>query len=66
MESLENKGFVAAKPGKPLKYTAVQPKEALKNVKKAIIAYMEALEKTGKSETSKKEIINVPISFTSA
>ena len=33
LESLEKKGFVTAKHGKPIKYLAVQPKEVLENVK---------------------------------
>ena len=36
LESLEKKGFVVMKPGKPIKYLAVEPKEVLDNVKKQI------------------------------
>ena len=36
LESLEKKGFVIAKPGKPIKYLAVPPKNVLENVKKQI------------------------------
>lgn len=36
LESLEKKGFVAAKHGKPIKYLAVQPKDVLENVKNKI------------------------------
>ena len=36
LESLEKKGFVIMKPGKPIKYFAVEPKEVLENVKKNI------------------------------
>jgi len=36
LESLEKKGFVVMKPGKPIKYLAVPPKEVLENVKTQI------------------------------
>ena len=36
LESLEKKGFVIMKLGKPIKYIAVQPQEIIKRVKKAI------------------------------
>ena len=36
LESLEKKGFVIVKNGKPIKYLAVQPKDALENVKTKI------------------------------
>jgi len=36
LESLEKKGFVAMKPGKPIKYLAVSPKEVMERVKKRI------------------------------
>ena len=36
LESLEKKGFVIAKKGKPIKYTAVSPDEAIENVKKRV------------------------------
>ena len=36
LESLEKKGFVIMKLGKPIKYIAVQPQEIVKRVKKAI------------------------------
>ncbi len=36
LESLEKKGFVVMKLGKPIKYLAVPPKEVLENVKKQI------------------------------
>src|SRR3989338_1490488 len=36
LESLEKKGFVIMKPGKPIKYLAVPPKEVLENIKKKI------------------------------
>lgn len=41
-------------------------KEALTNAKKAIRAYMEAIEKTEMSKPLLKEIVNIPISFASA
>jgi predicted RNase H-like HicB family nuclease len=40
-------------------------KEALENAKKAIKAYMEAIEKTERDKALTKEIINIPISFAS-
>jgi len=36
LESLEKKGFVVMKPGKPIKYIAIPPKEVLENIKKRI------------------------------
>ncbi len=39
--------------------------EALKNTKKAIKAYMEAMEKSEKGKKIEKEIINIPISVAS-
>ena len=36
LESLEKKGFVIMKPGKPIKYLAVPPKEVLERVKNQI------------------------------
>lgn len=41
-------------------------KEALQNAKKAIKAYMEALEKSETSKSFEKEVISIPISFASA
>ncbi len=40
-------------------------KEALQNVKKAIKAYMEALEKLEIKRSLSKEVISIPISFAS-
>jgi len=37
LESLERKGFIIMKLGKPIKYIAVQPEEVLERVKKSII-----------------------------
>lgn len=39
--------------------------EAIKNVKKAITAYMEAIEKGEKGKKIEKEIISIPISVAS-
>jgi sugar-specific transcriptional regulator TrmB len=36
LESLEKKGFIVMKPGKPIKYLAIPPKDVLENVKKQI------------------------------
>ena len=36
LESLEKKGFVVMKPGKPIKYIAIPPKDVLENIKKRI------------------------------
>jgi sugar-specific transcriptional regulator TrmB len=36
LESLEKKGFVVTKPGKPIKYLLVPPKNVLENIKKQI------------------------------
>ena len=36
LESLEKKGFVITKPGKPIKYLLVPPKTVLENIKKQI------------------------------
>jgi len=36
LESLEKKGFVVVKLGKPIKYIAIPPKEVLENIKKRI------------------------------
>ncbi len=41
-------------------------KEALQNAKKAIKAYMEALEKTENKRFLFQEIINLPLTFASA
>ena len=36
LESLEEKGFVVAKPGKPVRYSAISPQEAVGKVKQRI------------------------------
>lgn len=41
LESMEKKGFVVMKPGKPIKYLAVPPKDVLSNLKKNIITQKE-------------------------
>lgn len=38
-------------------------KEALKNAKNAIKAYMETIEKSGDKKSFTKEVVNIPISF---
>ncbi|MBI2651360.1 TrmB family transcriptional regulator [Candidatus Woesearchaeota archaeon] len=52
LESLEKKGFVVMKLGKPIKYLAVSPKEVLERVKKNVNE--EAKEQIGKLEELKK------------
>ncbi len=47
LESLEKKGFVIMKLGKPIKYTAVPPKEVLEKVKKNV------------EEKTKKQLITI-------
>ncbi len=37
LESLANRGFVVVQPGKPLRYVAINPREALERAKKKII-----------------------------
>lgn len=41
LESLEKKGFVVMKIGKPIKYIAVPPKEVLERVKKNLVSHTE-------------------------
>ena len=52
LESLEKKGFVIMKLGKPIKYLAVPPKEVLERVKKNVHEY--AKEQIDKLESLKK------------
>lgn len=40
--------------------------EAIRNVKKAIKAYMEAIEKSEVKRPLAKEVVNIPINFVSA
>src|SRR3989338_6350344 len=57
LESLEKKGFVVMKLGKPIKYLAVPPKEVLERVKKNV--HDEAKEQIEKIEELKKtDIVN--------
>jgi len=57
LESLEKKGFVVMKFGKPIKYLAVPPKEVLERVKKNIKKYSE--EKIKRLETLKEnDVLN--------
>lgn len=46
LESLADRGFIVIQPGKPLKYVAINPKEAMERVKKKITE--ESLEMTKK------------------
>ena len=39
LESLADKGFIVIQPGKPMKYVAIHPKEALSRVKKRIVEH---------------------------
>ncbi|MCX6709830.1 MAG: hypothetical protein NTV63_02640 [Candidatus Woesearchaeota archaeon] len=56
LESLEKKGFIIMKLGKPIKYLAVTPEEVIERVKKGITEDME--EKTGLiEEFSKSEVL---------
>ena len=57
LESLEKKGFVIMKLGKPIKYLAVPPKEVLERVKKNV--QQDAKEQIDKLEELKKtEVVN--------
>ena len=46
LESLADRGFVIVQPGKPMKYVAVQPREALERLKKKV--HQEAVETSDK------------------
>ena len=50
----------------PIKVSNKIVKKSSKNVKKAIKAYMEAIEKSEITKALSKEIVNLPISFASA
>ncbi len=58
MESLESKGFIVIQPGKPMKYVALQPREALSRVKKRIteqaVETAEKIERLLKSDAIKE------------
>jgi sugar-specific transcriptional regulator TrmB len=58
LESLSDRGFVILQPGKPMKYLAVNPKEALERAKKKIteeaIELSEKIDRLAKSEAVKE------------
>lgn len=58
LESLATRGFVVLQPGKPMKYAAINPKEALERAKKKIhehaIELGEKIERLSKSEHIKE------------
>ncbi len=51
LESLEKKGFIVMKLGKPIKFVALKPEEVIERVKKNLV--VEAKEKTKRLETLK-------------
>lgn len=53
LESLEKKGFIIMKLGKPIKFVALKPAEVVERVKKNLI--VEAKEKTKRLETLKED-----------
>ncbi len=55
LESLEKKGFVIMKVGKPIKFVALKPEEVIERVKKNLV--LEAKEKSKRLESLKKEDI---------
>ena len=55
LESLEKKGFIIMKLGKPIKFVALKPEEVVERVKKNLI--IEAKEKTKRLEKLKEEEI---------
>ncbi len=58
LESLANRGFIVIQPGKPLKYVAIHPKEALERTKKKIAEEAQEmgnkLDRLGKSDALKE------------
>jgi sugar-specific transcriptional regulator TrmB len=56
LESLEKKGFVIMKHGKPIKYIAVPPKEVLERVKKTVEEKTRELLKTIDSQKTKNHV----------
>lgn len=58
LEALADKGFIVVQPGKPLKYVAINPLEALERVKKKItenaIEMSSKISRLSKSETMKE------------
>jgi sugar-specific transcriptional regulator TrmB len=53
LESLEKKGFIVMKLGKPIKFVALKPEEVVERVKKNLIKY--AQERTKRLETLKDD-----------
>ncbi|MEM4182068.1 MAG: helix-turn-helix domain-containing protein [Candidatus Pacearchaeota archaeon] len=53
LESLEKKGFIVMKVGKPIKFVALKPEEVIERVKKNLV--YEAKEKSQRLEALKKE-----------
>ena len=53
LESLEKKGFIVMKLGKPIKFVALKPEEVIERVKKNLMVY--AKERTQRLETLKKD-----------
>jgi sugar-specific transcriptional regulator TrmB len=53
LESLEKKGFIIMKLGKPIKFVALRPEEVVERVKKNLIKY--AQERTKRLETLKED-----------
>lgn len=53
LESLEKKGFIVMKVGKPIKFVALKPEEVVERVKKNLM--VEAKEKTKRLETLKED-----------
>ncbi|MBS3053373.1 MAG: TrmB family transcriptional regulator [Candidatus Aenigmarchaeota archaeon] len=58
LESLANRGFIVIQPGKPLKYVAIHPREALDRAKKKIAEEAqelgEKIDRLGKSDSIKE------------
>lgn len=58
LESLANRGFIVIQPGKPLKYVAIHPKEALDRARKKIAEeaqeLSEKIDRLGKSDSIKE------------
>jgi len=53
LESLEKKGFIVMKLGKPIKFIALKPEEVVERVKKNLVKY--AQERTKRLETLKDD-----------
>jgi sugar-specific transcriptional regulator TrmB len=58
LESLAERGFVMIQPGKPMKYVAINPRDALERVKKRIVEHstelVNKIERFSKSESLKE------------